>query len=170
MKTSGQCIKCHGNDLVHFSTVSDADSVTIPPTQEMALQRGWFNTVGKLEAYACNQCGYVEFYVKDLPLPHKQSDKARIPDAAVNSAWELNRLIKRVTTLEHLAAVAGHEAAAAQSTLDATNTTAVEFHNQTVDLLKKFLSSTIDEAQRKTGLDLLEKVNNLSTSKPIGCS
>ena len=88
----------------------------------------------------------------------------------MNSAWELNRLIKRVTTLEHLAAVAGHEAAAAQSTLDATNTTAVEFHNQTVDLLKTFLSSTIDEAQRKTGLDLLEKVNNLSTSKPIGCS
>ncbi len=166
MKTSGQCLKCDSKDLVHFSSVSDADS-RIPPNQEMALQRGWFSTVGKLEAYACNQCGYVEFYVKDLPLPHKATDKARMPDMAVNSAWELNRLVKRVTTLEHLAAVSGHEATAAQSSLDATNTTVVEFHHQTVDLLKKFLGSTIDDAQRTTALELLEKVNNLSTSAPI---
>jgi len=166
MKTSGQCLKCNSQDLVHFSSVSDADS-RIPPNQEMALQRGWFTTVGKLEAYACNQCGYVEFYVKDLPLPHQASDRPRMTDAIVNSAWELNRLIKRVTTLEHLAAVSSHEATVAQSSLDATNTTAMEFHHQTVDLLKKFLGSTIDDAQRKTAGELLEKVNNLSTSAPI---
>ena len=165
MKTSGQCLKCNSLDLVHFSSVSDADS-KFPPNQEMVLQRGWFSTVGKLEAYACNQCGYVEFYVKDLPLPHKVSDGARMPDVAVNSAWELNRLIKRVATLEHLATVSGHEATAAQSSLDATNTTPVEFQHQTVDLLKKFLGSTIDDAQRTTALELLEKVNNLSTSAP----
>jgi len=75
MKETHRCPKCEqqgrpGTNVVYVGTVDD--STYGGYAQEALVHEGWFaggDRRGFLEAYVCNDCGYVEFYIKDAPLP-----------------------------------------------------------------------------------------------------
>ena len=71
MKKTRVCPKCDSGNVVHLRTVRDFTDVHLSSTDMALRSRAKFLGVEKvavLEAYVCNACGYVEFYVKDLPL------------------------------------------------------------------------------------------------------
>ncbi len=81
MKATKTCPKCQqrghaGGDIVRIETVDDKNE----GYSEAALTHtGWFlggERAGYLEAFVCNACGYVEFYVKDIPIPSTHAKKA----------------------------------------------------------------------------------------------
>lgn len=73
MKETKKCPKCEkqgrrGTNVIHVERVDDT---TFGGFVGFALgHKGLFfsERKGRLEAYVCNDCGYVEFYVTDYPL------------------------------------------------------------------------------------------------------
>ncbi|MCX7422005.1 MAG: hypothetical protein NT013_21015 [Planctomycetia bacterium] len=161
MKKNRNCLKCESQEVIHLPSVTDAAPGTaIGGITEMALQRGWFHHAGYLEAYVCNACGYVEFYVKDLQELRQLSGRVMHRDDLGMSSWELQLLAKRVSTIEHLAAPDGPTRSTAQSLLDLTGITPIQFLNQTVDSLQQFLVLTCNDDQKTFATRLLETVKS----------
>jgi predicted nucleic-acid-binding Zn-ribbon protein len=86
MKTTGTCPKCLCTSLWYVEYVANNDPN--PGSQQKALQfqlavtgkLGLDGTSGRLEAYACQQCGYVELYLKErLPVDGKHIRELRRP-------------------------------------------------------------------------------------------
>jgi predicted nucleic-acid-binding Zn-ribbon protein len=81
MKTTKKCPKCnqHGGangNVVHVPKADDAVEGDYAPAA--LTHTGRFlggDRRGHLEAYVCNDCGYVEFYVKDIPIPETHVHK-----------------------------------------------------------------------------------------------
>lgn len=74
MKFTKSCPKCllHGGASGSVVHVPDVDDAAEGYAKAALAHTGWFlggDRRGFLEAYVCNQCGFVEFYVKDAPLP-----------------------------------------------------------------------------------------------------
>jgi predicted nucleic-acid-binding Zn-ribbon protein len=80
MKYTGQCPKCEkrgleGKNLAFFATVNDSchHHVGVGP---MALSHTGFlgmKPSGLLQAYVCEDCGYVEFYCSDVPMNQQRA-------------------------------------------------------------------------------------------------
>ncbi|WP_437975410.1 hypothetical protein WMF11_46865 [Sorangium sp. So ce295] len=86
MKTSGTCPKCSCTTLWYVERVANNQCSPpggdISPELQLAVtgKFGLEGTSGKLEAYACQQCGYVEFYLKErLPVDGKYIRELRRP-------------------------------------------------------------------------------------------
>lgn len=88
MKRTGTCPKCDCTTPWHVERVANNDPC--PPTQDVAREfqlavtgKFYFDgAAGKLEAYACQQCGYVELYPEErLPVDGKYIRELRRPQA-----------------------------------------------------------------------------------------
>ncbi|AUX27551.1 hypothetical protein SOCEGT47_081450 [Sorangium cellulosum] len=86
MKTTGTCPKCLCTTLWYVERVANNDPC--PPAGDTSYEfqlavTGKFHldgAAGKLEAYACQQCGYVELYLKErLPADGKYIRELRRP-------------------------------------------------------------------------------------------
>jgi len=72
MKQKTQCPKCENREIFHAETVMDRGYMDSPSPMALGTQKtrvGWFWKAvpwGQLEAFTCRQCGYTEFYVKDV--------------------------------------------------------------------------------------------------------
>ena len=80
MKDTKKCPKCERQGRPSDSVVSirSVDDAAKGYTQSALTHTGWSlgrDRRGYLEAYMCNECGYVEFYVKNLPLPESHAQK-----------------------------------------------------------------------------------------------
>ena len=161
MKKNRTCLKCESQEVIHLPSVTDAaPDGAIGGKTEMALQRGWFHHAGYLEAYVCNACGYVEFYVKDLQELRQQSGPVLNRNDLADSSLEVQLLAKRVSTLEQLTSQGGVNQARAHSLLDLTGMTAIQFFDQTLDSLQKFLTLTSNDDQKAFASRLLETVKS----------
>ncbi len=75
MKETQRCPKCErqgrpGTNLVHIRNIDDATYGGYAPqalTHKGVLFGGQRH--GLVEAFVCNDCGYVEYYIADYPLP-----------------------------------------------------------------------------------------------------
>ena len=76
MKETHRCPKCErqgrpGTTVVYVKSPDDSTYGGYVP--QALAHKGWWaggkKRRGFLEAYLCNDCGYVEFYIKDAPLP-----------------------------------------------------------------------------------------------------
>lgn len=69
MRTSGICPKCHCNVLWYVADVAKNTEIGYleqQPTFQLAVVGlGKKGCAGKTEAYACQQCGYIELYLKE---------------------------------------------------------------------------------------------------------
>jgi predicted nucleic-acid-binding Zn-ribbon protein len=70
MKATGTCPKCQCAVLWYVESVaanhSDLGFTTVHPTFALAVTgKGVNGLSGVCEAYACQQCGYVELYLKE---------------------------------------------------------------------------------------------------------
>jgi predicted nucleic-acid-binding Zn-ribbon protein len=81
VKVTKKCPKCERDrngpgKVIHVAQVDDVSQGYVASA---LTHKGWFlggERRGFLEAYVCNECGYVEFYVKDFPIPsdfHQES-------------------------------------------------------------------------------------------------
>lgn len=69
MKASGVCPKCQCNVLWYIANVAantETGASQQQPTFQLAvIGLGEQGCAGKTEAYACQQCGYIELYLKE---------------------------------------------------------------------------------------------------------
>ena len=69
MKTSGICPKCQCDVLWYIANVAaneETGFIQQQPTFQLAVTGdGTSARAGRTEAYACQQCGYVELYLKE---------------------------------------------------------------------------------------------------------
>jgi hypothetical protein len=81
MKDTQRCPKCErqGRSATNVVYVAAPDDATYGGYAPEALaHKGWLgggDRRGLLEAYVCNDCGYVEFYIKDAPMPPSHSQE-----------------------------------------------------------------------------------------------
>jgi len=68
VKTSKTCPKCTSRDIFYTESVPDRGYMDSPSDMGLGTRQSFWkgSSGGELEAYACKQCGYVEFYVRDL--------------------------------------------------------------------------------------------------------
>ena len=81
MKSSRQCPKCDGTEIVHTETVMDRGYMDSPSPMALSMKttkKGWFSASavpwGELEAFTCRACGYTEFYAKDVGQTEESTD------------------------------------------------------------------------------------------------
>jgi predicted nucleic-acid-binding Zn-ribbon protein len=67
MKASQSCPKCQSTKIVYFPQIYDKDYDRWNNSLIIGTRAGFFGPKGgELEAYACKECGYTEFYVSNL--------------------------------------------------------------------------------------------------------
>ena len=82
MKASQTCPKCQSGDITHFETVADRGNYNLPEPMTLGFKKdvsGWFAkwaSEGQLEAFTCKQCGYTEFYVRNVSEIEKPGDSS----------------------------------------------------------------------------------------------
>ena len=68
MKKEKKCPKCESTEILKIESVAANEETgirQIQPTFRLAVNgNGSSARIGELEAYACNECLYVEFYLK----------------------------------------------------------------------------------------------------------
>lgn len=79
MKETHRCPKCErqgrpGTNVAHLPTVDDSARIAYVP-QALTHKVSFFGAEshGLVEAYVCNDCGYLEYYITDYPLPPAES-------------------------------------------------------------------------------------------------
>ncbi|AUX27552.1 hypothetical protein SOCEGT47_081460 [Sorangium cellulosum] len=69
MKRTGICPKCQHNVLWYVENVAaneEAGLMQQHPTFQLAVTgNGSYGRAGSTEAYVCQQCGYIELYLKE---------------------------------------------------------------------------------------------------------
>jgi predicted nucleic-acid-binding Zn-ribbon protein len=86
MKATGSCPKCQSTALWYVEDVAaneETGTSQQQPTFRLAVTgRGTLGRGGNLEAYACQQCGCVELYLKErLTADGQHVRELRRPDA-----------------------------------------------------------------------------------------
>jgi predicted nucleic-acid-binding Zn-ribbon protein len=68
MKKTRKCPKCGSKTLHHAETVLDRSMLNAPTDMALGTKEEFWKGRygGELEAYACKECGFTEFYVKDV--------------------------------------------------------------------------------------------------------
>ena len=82
MKETKRCPKCErqgrpGTNVVHLAKIDDSTYGGYTP-EALTHNKGFWSAGsghGLLEAYVCNDCGYVEHYITDYPLPPAMTNK-----------------------------------------------------------------------------------------------
>jgi predicted nucleic-acid-binding Zn-ribbon protein len=82
MKKEHQCPKCESTNLLKINSVAANEETGTrqrQPTFRLAVNgNGSDGRIGELEAYACNDCLYVEFYLKRKLWADSEGDVEKV--------------------------------------------------------------------------------------------